>query len=478
MRKLLSTLLFLLPATATCFGQLTSTTDERFELTSIVCRLAGAEEYSQCRIPGYARDIDSCFAPYTKHPVIRYFQQIREKQDVAYDAISSLASALELRNGRFRLNPAYDLRPLADTAVVTQIDSRWTKASLDRFIVLLNDFYKQSRFQRFYDAHQPLYQAVTEQLDKLLAKIDPEWFVAFFGKEFSTPQVYTCLVNGPSNYALTNLPDDAFGILVGCGADAKGDPSFSPWMLGVVLHEFAHSFANPLVCAYQAQLEKPSKRIFPLVEKSLRHAAYNQAAIPFEWLTRLSVLMYLRDNDPQEIPFQITIDDNQGFIWQRRAVAFMENFYANRDRYPYFSDFMPQMVSFLDFTAQEFDNVLNEYQNRHPYVVNVYPAAGSKLDLTRDTVEFRMSFSEPMNTYCHGHALLGSKLDELEKIKDPTGWFESFWKDEYTFVIRMKPQLIEIGGVYGFSLNKDFNQNKKNYGMTKDFKVTFDTGQQ
>lgn len=46
--------------------------DEIHELNSIVWRLAGAEEYSQCYIPGYADDIDNYFDGYKEHPLIAY----------------------------------------------------------------------------------------------------------------------------------------------------------------------------------------------------------------------------------------------------------------------------------------------------------------------------------------------------------------------------------------------------------------------
>ena len=63
----------------------------------------------------------------------------------------------------------------------------------------------------------------------------------------------------------------------------------------------------------------------------------------------------------------------------RRSMDFMENFYAHRDLYPHIEDFMPQLIAFLNFTADNFDSVLTEYKNRHPYITNVYPAVNSDI---------------------------------------------------------------------------------------------------
>lgn len=230
------------------FAQLSpAKVDERFELTSIVSRLAGAEEYMQCQVPSYAKDIDSCFAPYASHPLLAYFQEIRNQRGVSYNAISSMANALEIRNGKIHLKAEYDLRHMADTSEVKSIDYRWTKENLNRYLVLLNDFYKKSNFREFYDAHRPVYAMAEERMDMLLKLFDTQWFEMFYGKPFGSPQVYISLCNGRSNYSLpsyTNSGNEGFGILIGCSADQEGKPSFKSMpAFCTILHELAHNSA-------------------------------------------------------------------------------------------------------------------------------------------------------------------------------------------------------------------------------------------
>lgn len=95
-------ILFLLHRAVTAFGQCQAAkVDERFKLTSIVCRLAGAPEYMQCRVPEYAENIDSYFETYSQHPLISYMQEIRNEYGISYDAISSLAYATVIENNPF-----------------------------------------------------------------------------------------------------------------------------------------------------------------------------------------------------------------------------------------------------------------------------------------------------------------------------------------------------------------------------------------
>ncbi len=45
--------------------------DRRVELTDIIFRLAGSREYTQCRIPAYAKDLYKHFGPFKDHPAHR-----------------------------------------------------------------------------------------------------------------------------------------------------------------------------------------------------------------------------------------------------------------------------------------------------------------------------------------------------------------------------------------------------------------------
>ena len=61
---------FILTPVMDCFGQLTCKVDERMELTSIVFRVAGIEEFTNDNIPEYAKAIDSWFGKYKSHKLI------------------------------------------------------------------------------------------------------------------------------------------------------------------------------------------------------------------------------------------------------------------------------------------------------------------------------------------------------------------------------------------------------------------------
>lgn len=176
-----------------CFAQITPKVDERFELTSIAFRLADAEEYSQCRIPEYAEAIDSYFGDFKNHALINYIREIRNTQWVSYNAVATSTDILLIDDGKLILHPA------ADTARLFKLDPRWTSDSFDKYLGLLNDFYKETDFKRFFDSQVALREAAEEKFGTLLAEINMDWFKSFYGVDLGTPNVSISLTNGPSN---------------------------------------------------------------------------------------------------------------------------------------------------------------------------------------------------------------------------------------------------------------------------------------
>jgi hypothetical protein len=138
-----------------CFAQLKSHVDERFELTGIVFRLAEAEEYVNNEVFHYVADIDAYFAPYKEHPLIQYVRKIREREEVAYNAVSGAATLLQIKNGKVSVSPQ------ADIACLVQ-DPRWTEETFSIYVKLLNRFYKDTKFAVFFNQHKALY-AETEK---------------------------------------------------------------------------------------------------------------------------------------------------------------------------------------------------------------------------------------------------------------------------------------------------------------------------
>lgn len=463
MRKFLCFFLLLF-CTGTSLAQLTARIDPRFELTSIAFRLAGAREYAQCGVPEYARDIDNHFLPYAEHPLISFIQQIRHDYGIGYNAVSTSTDWLAMENGQVVLQPGYELSDIA------KADPRWTEPVFRRYLTLLDSFYRDTGFQEFYDAHRALYLYAEGQLDTLLSGLDTEWFERFYGKPFGTPDVFIGLCNGPSNYALPErMRKSGYGIIVGCGCDQEGKPFYHPLFLTIVLHEFCHNYSNPLSEQYWPQMEQAADSIYVHVTDQMARLAYGNAHdMTGEWFNNLCMLMYYREVQPEWLDYLITNYQQNGFVWMRRATDLMDEFYANRERYPHIGDFMPRIAQCFRTAAEEFDTVQEEFRRSRPYVAEVTPASGSTVSADEALTRITVRFSEPMFAGMYGATWI--ERADVDKIPLEGG---CYWQDEYTLVYPLKTTSLEKNKTYGLKLLGQAFNSRKRYPMAEDFEITF-----
>lgn len=464
-------------------AQLRSTANEVFELSSIAFRLAGAEEYMQCPIPSYAKDIDEYFAPYSDHELIKYIKEIREKYFIGYDAVANAAACLLVHDKRIAteqdgirmhgkeiaINPAFDL------ARISEIDERWTAEVYGKYVNLLNDFYKQSNFNKFYSAHRKLYSVAASRADELLKNLNTKWFSSFFGAELGDVRILVSLCNGDCNYAFSLAnKNNGFGIIIGCRGDVKGLPVYSRLMPQTIIHELSHAFTNKLINDVWDDIEPAALEIYPHVEERMLEIAIGfPKNVMTEWFTDLCTNMYFRENGAIKSispALQIAIQQNRGFIWMERSVDFMNGFYENRDLYPTVKEYMPQLVLFINEIAASFDQIIAAFDNRNPRVVETIPRPYSTVSRNIDRIVIK--FSEPMATNSYGYG----RTNEEGVLQVPArNGDKEFWLDDKTFIIPIKNKKLKPNKKYGLKLNRYFFTSVKEYPMAENFTLYFNT---
>src|SRR5205823_13968755 len=125
-----------------------------------------------------------------------------------------------------------------------------------------------------------LYQTTEDRLRDLMEKESHlEWFHDYFGER---PQasftVIPALLNGGSCYG-PHATDKAgkeelFCILGVWETDWHGLPAFPKTVIATIVHEFNHSYANPIIDRHIKEMEAPGQRLFRHVAEQMRSQAY------------------------------------------------------------------------------------------------------------------------------------------------------------------------------------------------------------
>lgn len=354
--------------------------DERVELLSVVFRLAGNPEYHMDSLQKYSADIDTFFAAYKNHPAVQMAREVKERNGVSFDAVMAMAVSL---------SEPPELKPLVVFNGDVP-DKRWGVTDAEKFLILLRDFYRDSRFGVFYAAHREFYREAETRFDSTLKSVDLGWYQRFYG---SAPRLAYHLIlgmnNGGGNYGPRVVyPDghvELFSI-IGCWShDDAGDPTYPAdgGYLSTIIHEFNHSFVNPVVAERWNDFSGP-EQVFDVVAKQMRRQAYGNAqTMVDESLVRAAVIVYFKEagEEPGRNLKRIREEQRGGFLWMDELVKKLEQYEERRAAYPTFASYMPQVVQFYRELPAKLPAEIAAFDAGSVHVVRMEPFANHAQDV-------------------------------------------------------------------------------------------------
>ncbi len=366
--------------------------DPRVELMSIIFRLAGNPEYNMPNSQSvYADAVEKHFNRYRNHPVVLGAQQLRAARGVSYDAVMSMA---------VHVSDAVELKervPFDQPRDVIKLDARWETEEARDFLKQARLFVRHARFAAFVERHRDFYASAAARLDAALGNRDlRQWFDSYFG---TTAEVQlrpvVGLLNGGGCYGPGFRPAagpvEMYSIIGAYQFDREGLPEFDSNIALTAVHEFAHSYANPLVDKHLDKMLDAAQRIFSTCEDEMRRQAYgNASTLLRESMVRACTVRYVAGTMGKAAAATAARQEaNHGFTWVRDLSRLLEEYEGHRDRYPTLEAFMPRVVDFFNRYAAGL-----KAQER-PRVISIVPANGAT-DVDPDLTAIKITFSEPM----------------------------------------------------------------------------------
>lgn len=446
MNRLLRTIVALVAAASPALGgaPIPVRVSETVELLSVVFRLAGADEYRTAPADApYVKAADAHFSPHTSHEVFRMVKELRAERGVGYDAVMSLA--VHLKDAR-SLEPKIPWEEAGDS-----LEKRWTPDRAARFAKALRSFAEASKAAEFFDAHADYYKQAADGLaQRLTARPYREWMDSFFGvrPDASGGEFLAIvgLLNGGGSYGVSvRHPDGRSEIcpVIGAGEfDKAGLPVFGEGDAGLIVHEFSHTYTNPLVDRFASALLPAARDIYPKREALMKPQAYGAPlTMLYESMVRAcSVRFLVAHGTPEEAEQRIAFETARGFLWTRGLSGLLAEYERGRAMWPALEDFMPRIVEFFGAQAKTID----EAMARLPKVVRISPADGSK-DVASGDAEIVVVFDRPMKR--GSYAITG---DPAKTPRALPGGRPLLSEDGRTFTL---PVSLEPGRTYEFGLN-------------------------
>ena len=331
-------------------GKITIEVDPRVELISIVFRLAGSPGYNDGTLRPYAKAIERHFGDFDGHPVVKMAAQLRNTHLMSCDGPMSLAVHID---GNFRLRKTPEDWP-------STLDYRWEKQETTEFLKKLRQFAAETKFNEFFKAQRDIYETGIQSCKDLIGPLNLEkWLVDFFGvKDCGDLKLVLGFVNGFNNYGCRfadGRTSEKYAIIGIRPFDPANTVMFRPMQLGITVHEFCHSFANPVVEKYMDRLQPAGERLFAAHGPVMRMRGYQKwESVMHETAVRACVMSFVRHSfEPMYLDYFLKDEVKAGFVWTEDMGNFLKTYESNRDKYPTFESFFPEFVDFLNEYARK-----------------------------------------------------------------------------------------------------------------------------
>ena len=307
-------------------GRLEVRVDPRIELINIVENAKSFEE-KHLREPTMKQEISNYFMLYRDHPAVGMMQELRA-MGFTYTRprffILGCTDPPELR----QLYPLKQLYPYSHIHWIPD------EETLAEFRQGLRDFYNDAKFGTFYHEHQADYERL---LDVVATDLRERDYITLIEDYFGMRKDEYVLVYSP-------ISSGGFGIWI----EAEGKITvyaimphgYVPWLL----HEFGHTFVNPITDEFRDEIDQ-YHNLFPSIRNDLPsyytdwYTAVNEHIIR-AFTARMETIL-----DGEEAgKWALERELSDGFKYIVPMYERLEEYEANRDKYPDFRSFYPRIV--------------------------------------------------------------------------------------------------------------------------------------
>ena len=327
---------------------------ETVELMSILSRLAGNREYNSIKPNPYIQDVDAWFEPFKQHPIIEYYQGVRQQCHILYDAPINLAVRLSTDGGK--------VVKLQEEAGDCGLDQRWNYVDMNKFLELLNQFYTDTHFHEFFQNHQAFYQSKLDAFNvKLMPFAHPEWFSNLYGKpSVSEKKVIMGFATRDGNsYGATRhlkgQPWDEFCVAGYYDFDNEQQipEEMVNWIAGSITTMLNHDFNQSSTTAEKnaALLDETGTRLLDNNQWLKRAYGYSDGkTVMNRSLKKAIEILYLMENgvSADYVNHLLTNGMSSGFVWMPELVNALRDYSSHRNKYPTINDYYPQIAKVLN----------------------------------------------------------------------------------------------------------------------------------
>jgi hypothetical protein len=341
--------------------------DSRIELLAVVQFLSGYDEryrlITRFDFP-YKQDVREYFSTYRNHPAVQLFDRL-SAEGFSFDAPPTVMLYLS-KPPEFAIE-----KPFTE-----YLNKRAGGAErLKKFIELLRDFAGKTEFVAFFKAHNGTFQRMVANAQSKMGGINyAQTLQDYYGMSQNSYNIILApLFTGGYGPRIERSGGkyDVYSIL-GPMNMKDGQPAFGSEesFRHIAWHEFSHSFVNPTTAKFSKEIDKYKTLYEPMANK-MREQAYPdwRTCINEHVVRAVTTRLVCREIGSKAGAQALDREKTRGFAYVGALCESLARYEKQRDKYPTFVDFYPELVSVFrglsekhlgqDFYAIPFKGTIN-----------------------------------------------------------------------------------------------------------------------
>lgn len=315
------------------------------ELLSIVQYLATQQDGNMTNYTfEYKKSIDKYFNKFKDHETVKFVNKLAQ-DGFSYDAPPTAVLYLD---NEFNLKQDMQYTPY----LISRANGQ---ENLNTLSQLLKKFYVDTNFEQFYTSNLKYYdQIVNTTLEAMETKNYVKELEDYYGlKQKSYNLILVSLYHhggyGPRVESKKNQYD--IYSIIGPSGTKDNHPIFGDkeYFKYLQRHEFSHSFVNPLGEVNQEHLNKYS-RLYDPIQEVMSAQAYSEWSIAVnEHIVRAVTTRMAYKDSKQEGDYWLQYEKDNCFIYIDELLKKLEIYENNRDKYPTFETFYPELIKAFEY---------------------------------------------------------------------------------------------------------------------------------
>lgn len=334
-------------------NQIETEVDPTIDLFGVIHYLAGDNQYAENLLPEYNKRVENYFGHLRDHPSVEFTKELENHHHINGDAPMSLAVYIDAPPA---LEPRLDLSDLP-----ANLDPRWDSALIVSYLENVRLFASESSFMEFHSNQKEFQDLALANLSDMLCKEQIcQWFYEFFGYSPGNFIMYLALQNGSCNYGYpVSCPDGEIEFVSIIGArfpDKSGIPTYpKSWFLPVIIHEYIHSYINPLITGKPDEFENLGEALLVTHGEKMVEKGYDVwNVILQEYIVRACTILFMEQNEgKKKANKSIKRDISAGFTEIEGLVNLLDNYENNRDKYNDIKEFLPEIKKYFKLYLEE-----------------------------------------------------------------------------------------------------------------------------